>query len=113
MIIICSIIISRTTLVVYIVHSDIHPLLYLLMKTACQFLLIYCSVNNNNVLVQLIVTLTVNSHHSVHKPRNRLNKITHVFVADGRKCIISILSYPDGCQDVGYGDDRGSTMPDI
>ena len=36
-----------------------------------------------------------------------------VFVADGRKCIISILSYPDGCQDVGYGDDRGSTMPDI
>ena len=34
-------------------------------------------------------------------------------VADVRKCIISILSYPDGCQDVGYGDDRGSTMPDI
>ena len=34
-------------------------------------------------------------------------------VADGRKCIISILSYPEGCQDVGYGDDRGSTMPDI
>ena len=35
------------------------------------------------------------------------------YVADVRKCIISILSYPDGCQDVGYGDDRGSTMPDI
>ena len=39
--------------------------------------------------------------------------ISFVFVADVRKCIISILSYPDGCQDVGYGDDRGSTMPDI
>ena len=36
-----------------------------------------------------------------------------IYVADVRKCIISILSYPDGCQDVGYGDDRGSTMPDI
>ena len=39
--------------------------------------------------------------------------VKQVYVADVRKCIISILSYPDGCQDVGYGDDRGSTMPDI